>query len=77
MRKVTEPAREIDVVHETDVLVVGDGDPVDPGVTAAATAGRAHVRSPRPIALPAAITAHHSIAISLIRMSLPATTCSW
>jgi hypothetical protein len=34
MRKITEPAREIDVVHETDVLVVGSG----PGGLAAALA---------------------------------------
>ncbi len=34
MRKIIEPAREIDVVHETDVLVVGSG----PGGLAAALA---------------------------------------
>ena len=34
MKKILEPAREIDVVHETDVLVVGSG----PGRLAAALA---------------------------------------
>ena len=34
MRKITEPAREIDVIHETDELVVGSG----PGGLAAALA---------------------------------------
>ena len=34
---ITEPAKQIDVIHETDVLVVGSG----PGVLAAALAAAA------------------------------------
>jgi hypothetical protein len=60
-----------------DVLVIGNRGAVDPRFTGTATAGRAHARSPRPIAPSAAIVAVHSMAISLSRMSLPATTCSW
>ncbi|MCU9838604.1 FAD-dependent oxidoreductase [Ruegeria sp. WL0004] len=38
-RQITEPAREIDVVHETDVLVVGSGPGGLPAALAAAQAG--------------------------------------
>lgn len=37
--RITEPAREIDVVHKTDVLVVGSGPGGLPGAIAAARAG--------------------------------------
>ncbi len=40
-RTVTEPSREIDVVHETDVLGVGSGPA---GLAAALAASRAGVR---------------------------------
>jgi ribulose 1,5-bisphosphate synthetase/thiazole synthase len=42
MRKITEPAREIDVVHETDVLVVGSGPG---GLAAAMAAARAGAKT--------------------------------
>ena len=55
MKRVPEPAREVDVIHETDVLVVGSG-PGGLSAALAACAGRRDDDAPRPLSAASAGT---------------------